>query len=220
MHKAALTLLAITTLLFSTGCGNRMWEDAKGVTKDTYNYVFDTAPTAVPYHATSEIPMIEINHDAADVLAKNVTGDELADHSAVFISRFTNQADPNDQSIFGFVVQDQIADRLVQKELLVTKGDPSVTDILYADGATGDDYLGKTDKKKSDLPPRSAQLAGTYVIGDNFIYLSARLIRFVDGAIVSAHDWTIPITDNVRAMIPALKKPGEGMEPTVVTQFQ
>lgn len=220
MHKTALILLAAATLLFSTGCGNRFWEDTKGATKSTYNYLFDTSPTAVPYHATAEIPMIEINHDAADILAKNVNDDELTPQSSIFVSRFTNQAKPNDQAIFGDVVKDQIADRLVQHDMLVTTSDPKSTDLLYPAGATGDDYLGKTDAKTADLPPRSARLSGVYVIGENFIYLSARITRLVDSAVVSAHNWTIPISDNIREMIPELKKPGEGMQPTVVTKFQ
>lgn len=219
MHKAVLTILAAATLLFASGCGNRMWEDGKELTKDTYNYVFDDAPTAVPYHDVAEIPMIEINHDAADVLKKHVGSEELSSYSAVYVNRFANQADAADKSVFGQVVAEQVADRLVQKNLRVTEGEPGGPDYLYAGDTSEADYMGLTDKKTSELPPRVARLTGAYVIGDNFIYLSAKITRLVDHTVVSAHDWTIPISDNVREML-QLKESGEGTTPTVMTRFE
>ncbi|BDQ35562.1 FlgO family outer membrane protein [Pseudodesulfovibrio portus] len=220
MHKAALTILAAATLLFASGCGNRMWEDGKKLTKNTYNYVFDDAPTAVPYHDVAEIPMIEINHDAADILSDNVGGDELSSYSAVYIYRFINQVSPDDTAVFGQVVATQVADRLVQQKLRITEGEPGGTDYLYAGDTSEADYMGLTDKKADKLPPRVARLTGSYVIGNNFIYLSAKITRLVDRTVISAHNWTIPISDNVREMLPQLKNPDEGMAPTVMTKFE
>ena len=111
------------------------------------------------------------------------------------------------------MVSSQVADRLVQRDLRITEGEPGGTDYLYAEGATGDDYIGRTEKKADDLPPRVARLTGVYVIGDNFVYLSAKITRLVDHTVISAHNWTIPISDNVREMLPQLKRPGEGMTP-------
>ena len=219
MRKAVLTILAIATLIFASGCGNRMWEDGKELTRDTYNYVFDDAPTAVPYHDVAEIPMIEINHRAADVLSKNVGGEELSKYSSVYVNRFTNEVNPGDTAVFGNVVSTQVADRLVQKNLRITEGEPDGMDYLYARDTTEDDYIGRTKKKASELPPRTARLTGAYVIGNNFIYLSAKITRLVDHTVISAHNWTIPISDNVREMLPQLKVPGEGMTPTVLTKF-
>ena len=220
MHKAVLTILAIATLIFVSGCGNRMWEDSKELTRDTYNYVFDDAPTAVPFHDVAEIPIIEINHRAADVLSSNVGDKELSEYSSVYVNRFTNQVNPGDTAVFGNVVSTQVADRLVQKNLRITEGEPSGTEFIYAGDTTEDDYMGRTKKKANDLPPRTARLTGVYVIGDNFIYLSAKITRLVDHTVISAHNWTIPISGNVREMLPQLKKPGEGMTPTVLTKFE
>lgn len=220
MHKAALTLLAAATLLFASGCGNRIWEDGKTLAVDTYDYVFDDAPTAVPYHAVAEIPMIEINHRAADVLHDNVDSDELSTFSTVYVDHFANQLDPADKAVFGNVVSTQVADRLVQHELRITTGEARGADMLYAAGATGEDYMGLTDRKRDELPPRAAKLTGAYVIGHNYVYISAKLTRLVDHTVISAHNWTIPVSDNVREMLPQLKQPGEGMTPTVLTKFQ
>jgi hypothetical protein len=41
----------------------------------------------------------------------------------------------------------------------------------------------------------------------------------VDSAVVSAHNWTLPITDSVRQMLPQLAAEDKGMVPTVKTSF-
>lgn len=220
MHKAALTILAITALLFSSGCGNRMWEDGKRVTRDTYNYVFDDAPTAVSFHDDAEIPLIEVNHNAADILGEHVDGEELSTLSPVYVSRFVDQADPESRAIFGTVVARQVADRLVQQEMRITEGEPLGTDYIYVGDTTSEDYLGMTDRKVDELPPRAAQLTGDYVVGDDYVYVSAKITRLVDHTEIAAHSWTVPVTDNVRELLPRLKRPGEGMTPTVATKFK
>ncbi|RWU07234.1 hypothetical protein DWB63_01675 [Pseudodesulfovibrio sp. S3] len=221
MNKTALSILMAVTLLFTQGCGNRMWEDSKDATSDTFNYVFDTAPTARAYHDLEEIPIIELNHRAADVLYSNVAKAELTNQSAIYVKRFTNQNDPGDTSIFGSVMSQQVADRLVQRGMLITEGEPGATDLLYGGGTTAADYrkTGGLAGAKKELPPRSGMLTGTYVIGDNYVYVSAKVVRLVDSAVVSANDWVLPISDNVRQMLPQLKK-DEGLTPSVKTSFE
>jgi len=218
MNKAVLILLVISITLFMAGCGNRMWEDSKEGAAQTYNYVFDDAPTAKSYHETSSVPLIELNYRAADVLYSNVEKGELTLDSAIFVKRFTNQNDPGDNAIFGSVMTQQIADRLVQRGALVTDGTPNATDYLYGKDVNAEDYKSLNPNISGKLPPRSGMLTGNYVIGDNYVYMSSKVIRLVDSAVVSAHNWTLPISDNIREMLPQLKK-DEGMVPTVKNKF-
>ncbi|WP_319542956.1 FlgO family outer membrane protein [uncultured Pseudodesulfovibrio sp.] len=218
MNKAVLILLTISTTLLMAGCGNRMWEDSKEATSETFDYVFDTAPTARSYHETSSIPLIELNYRAADVLYSNVGKGELTLESAVFVKPFTNQNDPGDNAIFGSVVTQQIADRLVQRGVLITEGSPNVTDYLYKKDVNPEKYKNLTTVMSGKLPPRSGMLTGNYVIGDNYVYMSSKVVRLVDSAVVSAHNWTLPISDNIRQMLPQLTK-SEGMVPTVKNKF-
>jgi len=218
MNKAAITLVVILTTLFASGCGNRMWESTKKTTSNTYDFMFDTAPTARSYHDASSIPIIELNYQAADIIYSNVGKFELSKHSAIFVRPFTNQKDPSDNSIFGRVVTEQIADRLVQRGVLITDGEPNETDYEYGKGIAPADYRSMNANKLSKLPARTAMLTGTYVIGDNYIYMAAKVIRLVDKTVVSGHNWTLPITDNIRQMLPQLKLE-DGLEPSVKTKF-
>jgi hypothetical protein len=218
MNKAPLILVIILITLFTSGCGNRMWESTQKTTTKTYDFMFDTAPTARSYHETSTIPLIELNYQAADVLYSNVGKYELSKHSAIFVHAFTNQNDPSDNSIFGKVVTEQISDRLVQRGILITNGEPNKTDYKYSKNINPNDYLSMNTNTAEKLPPRSALLSGNYVIGDNYIYMSAKVTRLVDNAVVSGHNWTLPISDNIRQMLPQLKL-DDGLEPSVKTKF-
>lgn len=218
MNKAALILAVVLTTFLTSGCGNRMWEDTKGTASETYDLMFDTAPTARSYHDSAGIPIIELNYQAADVIYTNVGQYELSKHSAVFVKPFTNQNDPSDNSIFGRVVTEQVADRLVQRGVLITSGEPNVTDFSYAKGINPTDYRAMNPNTREKLPPRAARLTGAYVIGDDYIYITAKVTRLIDNAVVSGHNWTLPITDNVRQMLPQLKL-DEGLEPSVKTKF-
>ncbi|OIQ51445.1 hypothetical protein BerOc1_03398 [Pseudodesulfovibrio hydrargyri] len=221
MNKAALSILTATLLLSLQGCGNRLWEDTKETTSDTFNYVFDTTPTARTFHDAASVPIIELNDRAADVLYSNVAGNELTDDSAVFVSPFTNQNDPGDKSVFGPTMAQQISDRLVQQGVRITEGVPNATDFTYTSGVGPADYEKASGLMGSsrDLPSRSAKLVGSYVIADQYVYMTARIIRLVDSTVVSAHNWTLPITDSVREMLPQLSAKDEGLVPTVKTSF-
>ncbi|WP_272700689.1 FlgO family outer membrane protein [Desulfovibrio sp. Fe33] len=221
MNKTALSILAAAALLITQGCGNRMWEDTKGSTTDAFNYVTDNQPTAQAYHDTASVPIIELNSRAADTLYANVSSNELSPNSAVFISPFDNRNDPADKSVFGRTMADQIADRLVQRGVRITEGEPNATDFTYASGVTPKDYdhaAGLAGSSR-ELPPRTARLAGSYVVADQYIYMTARVIRLVDSTVISAHNWTLPVTDSVRQMLPQLAEQDRGLTPSVKTSF-
>ncbi len=218
MNRVVLISVVLVATLFASGCGNRFWKDTKDSAGDTYNYVFDTKPTAVPYHEQETVPLIEINYYAADVLYSNVGQYELSKKSPVYVEAFTNQKNPSDNAIFGHVITEQIADRLVQRGVVITAGQPSSTEYFMPQGVDPKRYTDPLKDTIETLPARAAVLKGTYVIGDNNIYMTAKVIRLDDNAVVSGHNWTIPITDNVRQMIPQLKLE-EGLDPTVKTKF-
>lgn len=219
MIRNALIFLLLATSLLAWGCGNRFWQDTKDTASNTYDYVFDTAPTARSYHETASIPIIEINHQAADVLDSNIGRYELSKRSPVYVRTFTNQNDPADASIFGRVMTEQVSDRLVQRGVMITTGTPKPQELLMPKGVKPEKYDNPPKGTIETLPPRSARLEGTYVIGDNYIYMTAKIVRLDDNAVVSGHSWTIPISDNVRQMLPQLQVE-EGMDPTVKTRFE
>lgn len=236
-NKAAILLILFASLL-TTACGSRIWSDTKEFANDSYDYVFDTAPTTRSFHDQAEVPLIEINHRAAQELADHINWNELDRESPVYFTTFTNLHNPNDTAIFGKVMTEQVVDGLVQNKIKMTLGEPKpmdsaetqVQEVVIAEpmdmltdngtktGENEDVEIPPLATKKEELPPPDAKLTGNYVIGDDFIYLHAQVVRLTDDAVISAHNWTVPITDNIREFVPNLKKE-PGMEPTVRTSF-
>ena len=210
--------LLIACLSLSAGCGNRMWEATKSTANDTYDFMFDTSPTTRSYHDQAAIPLIEINHEAADVLYRNVSGYELSKKSPVYVRPFTNKAAPAGDPPFNRVVMEQVADRLVQRGVLITQGEPGPDAFVLPRGVNPKLYQNPPQGAIDNLPPRSAVLTGSYVIGDNYVYMTAKVTRLDDKAVISGHNWTIPITDNVRELLPSLKQ-DDGLTPTVKSKF-
>ncbi|QGY41522.1 hypothetical protein GM415_15810 [Pseudodesulfovibrio cashew] len=219
MYTKKFTYMLLAAMLLAAGCGNRFWEDTKGATVDSYQYLTDSTPTARSYHDEASVPIIELNHEAGDVLYKNIKGDELDKRSPIYVRTFTNADDATDSSVFGRVMTQQVAERLVQHGAVITKGDPKPADYFLPHGVDRKSYADPVKYTSGDLPIRAAVLEGDYVIGDEYIYLTAKIVRLDDNAEVSGHNWTIPITDNVRRMLPQLRL-ANGMEPTVKTKFE
>ncbi|MEF2229643.1 MAG: FlgO family outer membrane protein [Pseudodesulfovibrio sp.] len=218
MTKTIRILTILACLALAAGCGNRMWQDTKKTAGDTFDYVFDTAPTTRAYHDEASVPIIEINHAAADVLYRNIGSNELSKHSPVYVRPFANKTNPDDQAPFGQVVMEQVADRLVQRGVVVTQGEPGPDAFALPRDIDPKRYQSPPQGSLENLPPRSAVLTGSYVIGDNYVFMTAKITRLDDKAVVSGHNWTIPITDNVRELLPQLKQ-DRGLEPTVKNKF-
>jgi len=219
MLRKLILFTVIVILLAAQGCGNKMWEDTKDVTKTSYEYVFDKTPTARSYHDDASVPVIEINYQAADVLARNVTRDELSADSRIYLTVFHNAQNSADHSIFGLVMTQQVSDRLVQRGVHLVQGDPTAEEFFKPENVNMKDYSDPVKFTEGKLPPRSAMLDGHYVVGDKYVYMTAFIKRLDDNVIVSGYNWTVPITDNTRLLLnqPMSEK---GMTPTVKTQFQ
>lgn len=217
MYKKLLTFAFCATIFLASGCGNKMWEDTKDTAGDTYDYVFDTAPTAKSYHDEEVIPIIEVNYQAADILAAHIRANELTKESPIYVKVFTNAQNPADNSIFGLVMTQQVADRLVQRSVIIKKGEPKPDEYFLPQGVDKMDYADAVKNTSGELPPRAAILDGHYVIGNQYVYLTAKVTRLDDSAIVSGHNWTVPLSDNVKHLL-GQPRQKDGLKPTVKTR--
>lgn len=221
MKRNALFLTAalLCTLLLP-GCS--VYEATKEGAKSTYNFMFDRDPRSEPAFQEDDTPIIEINHNAADKLFYNVNKHhELPANSPIYVRSFTNEDNQEDKAKFGRIVANQVATRLAQHDMLITDGAPRPLPKTVAvpnamNNATDDGSWFSSTRKEA--PPRPAMLTGTYYIGDTVIYMNSKIIRLDDDAVISSASWTLPINDNVRELLPQLKRPG-GIDPAVRDKF-
>jgi len=214
MSTLRLTIALISIVILIAGCGGSTRTETI-----PFDYVLDTVPTSKNYHDLEETPVIELNNQAADTLFRYVTEEELSPNSPVYVKPFINGGNAGDQSIFGHIMSQQIRDRLVQRGVNVTVGAPKPTEYFKPQAPPTQPQNAMDEQEKPPLPPRAGVLEGSYVIGKDFIYMNASIIRLDDKVIVSAHNWLIPITENIRWWLPQIQ-PKDGLMPTVQTQFK
>ncbi len=223
---AAVSLCALMTF----GCSMR---EVKQNYDSARNWVFDTSPTASPTHLEDNTPLIELNYEAADRLDSDLWL-KLSPDSPIYYQPFTNLAAPSDPAPFGRVVADQVAARLAQSDLNIVTGTPKSDDYttpapvretqLPPDADITDNDTTKVQQPEVSIeeqfrPVLPSLLTGTYLLGDDMIFVSAQITTKRDGQLISSYQWTLPINQNTRMLLPQLMRPQRGLTPTVQTSF-
>ncbi len=203
---AYLTIIAAITACLLAGCS---WTK----TKRAVNKALDTEPTARPLYDEDDTPIIELNYDAADDIDDNLSK-YLPAGSPIYIQKFTELDAPIAKNAFGTIVANQVAARLTQNGHTVASGPPKLPEKM--EPAIQEEEKGFFEQMSEVEDPRPAVLTGSYVIGEDVIYVSGKITRLDDGTIAGSHDWTLPINKNTRELLPQLKQRG-GLIPTVQT---
>ncbi len=218
MKKALLTLAILPSHCLRQGVATACGRTPKILPAIPMTMFLTRLPQRDPTMRPHPSPSLKSTTGPQTPSIPNIGSYELSKKSPVYTKRFTNQNDPSDNAIFGQVMTEQVSDRLVQRGVVITSGEPKAQNYFLPQGVDPKKYSNPVKDSLDKLPPRAARLTGTYVIGDNYIYMAAKITRLDDNAIISGHNWTIPITDNVRELLPQLKQ-DNGMEPTVKTKF-
>lgn len=192
----------------------------------TRNWVFETEPTAKPSHVEDNTPLIELNYDAADALDSDLWL-KFDPKSPIYFKQFTNMTDPGDTAPLGRVVTEQVIARLAQSELNVVTGKPRPEDyekpapVMVMKSEDGEEMAveEKPSAEEQMRPYTPSILTGTYLIGDDVIFISAKITSLRENRVVSGYQWTLPINQNTRTLLPQLMRPQRGMTPTVQTRF-
>lgn len=195
-------LLAVLALALLPGCSGTRHDLPWGGKPTTF------------FDKEDNTPIVELNYKAAERLAANMKK-TLPPGSPVYVQAFANMGDPEDARPFGRIVADQVAARLAQEGFRVTEGTPQDPDkpLLASPGRYDPSPSNSTSSR--DTPPREARLSGTYLLGKNVIYLSSKITRLDDKAVVAGFDWTLPNNKNTRELLPQLK--ASGLTPAVKT---
>lgn len=204
---------AALALILALAAASCTWKETKRNFVSAKNAVFDTGATTTRLYEEDDTPIIELNYEAADELSK-VLKKAVPPTSPVAYERFANGADPADKAPFGRVVASQVAARMAQLGHPMLSGAPRPPAPKPAPDQNATESWTLTSREPD---PRPCVLSGSYTMGENVIYLHARIATVDDDTEVSGYDWTLPINKNTRELLPQLRK--GGLTPTVKTQF-
>ena len=104
-----------------------------------------------------------------------------------------------DSSALGRIVADQISSRFAQQGF--TMIELRLRNNVFVKQRAGEFMLSREAKNLSKVHNAGAVIAGTYAVGRNEVYVSARLIRAADNLVIAAHDYTLPLGPNTRALV-------------------
>lgn len=233
MHLRTVILIIILSIL-AAACSMR---EVKHNYDSARNWVLDTEPTAKPSHVEDNTPLIELNYEAADSIDSDLWL-KLSPQSPIYYETFTNLTNKMDQAPFGRIVADQLAARLAQVDRNVVSGQPRQDDYATpveqvrnlakkpmdkaADANATTEDLAEEEElpiEEQFRPILPSIMTGTYLLGDDVIFVSAQVTTLRDKQLISAYQWTLPINQNTRMLLPQLLTPQRGMTPTVQTRF-
>lgn len=142
--------------------------------------------------------MMNENHNAANVLAR-VGAKELNQASTMIAASFANIDELSSSSSFGRIASQQVVSRFTALGYNVV--DILLRNNIYVREDHGEFLLSREIENIRSDYQADVVLVGTYAVGNRQVFVTAKLIRTIDGVIIAAHDYVIPYSGESRALI-------------------
>ena len=154
------------------------------------------------YYQAKKDPFIMTNYQAVDALIAS-TGKQrnLSSNAPVLVANLVNTDALGESSSLGKIIAEQVQGRLAQHGYAVSE--MKLRSQLFVKNAQGDLLPSPEVVQLSMLNHAQAIVLGTYAVANNFVYVSLKMVGS-DNVILGAHDYTLPRSDDMRAL---LKKP-------------
>lgn len=142
--------------------------------------------------------LVEASYRATDALLKTVALDPT---QPVVVTTLVNVERPSESSRLGRIVAEQIAGRMVQHGVLVTE--MTLRDASVVPRDQGE--LLRPHPLREAVRTQGARTAvvGTYAVSARQLYISLKLIGPPGNAVLAAHDYVVPLDEDVRALLAA-----------------
>jgi TolB-like protein len=182
----SLSILILTAGLVASGC-----------TALDYNWGSNSwyTPTRPP---VQDSDLVVASYQAADSMLEQVPW--LRDsHQPLLTGTFVNVNSLENSSSLGRIITDQIASRFAQKGF--TMIEVTLRNNIFVKENAGEFVLSRSVQDISRSHNVAAVIAGTYAVGKNSVYVSARLIRAADSLILAGYDYNLPLGPDTKALV-------------------
>ena len=140
--------------------------------------------------------LIEANHRAVDALLANAPLD--AQHP-VMVATLVQVDRLGESSRLGRIFSEQIAGRMVQRGVRVVE--LKLRDSVALQRDQGELLLSREVREVSQAQNAQAVVVGTYAVSASVVYISLKLVNPVGNTVVAAHNYAVPMDENVRALL-------------------
>ena len=141
--------------------------------------------------------LVEDSHRATDALLQNVA---LDPQRPVLVTTLVNVDQRSEPSQLGLIVAEQIAGRLVQRGVRVTAlkwQEPLAVQQRHP----GELLVPREWHEVGEAHDAQAVVVGTYAVSARQLYISLKLVSPAGNAVVAAHDYVVPVDDDVRTLL-------------------
>ncbi|GAA3898561.1 hypothetical protein GCM10022228_06530 [Halomonas cibimaris] len=112
---------------------------------------------------------------------------------------FVDIDDLTRSSTFGRISAELIASALARRGLNVRE--VKMRDSLFIEEKVGELILSRQVKRLSERYNARSILMGTYAQGQDYVYVSARIVRATDARVLGSADFRLPLDNNARALL-------------------
>lgn len=155
--------------------------------------------TTTPIDAhTGPRTMIGASYQAADVII-SAMGGALDPAKPVLVTSLADEENLDESSPFGRLLAEQVASRLITAGYSVHE--VKFGEVLSVARGRGEFVLSREADRIAVSAGAQAVLAGTYTTAANQVFVNLKLIRADDGRVMAAHDFIVPMDENVRVLV-------------------
>ena len=145
----------------------------------------------------SDYSLIPANHTAGNKLVRSIEG--LLSSRKVLAASFVNIDDLEISSSFGRISSQQVATQFLNagyniEEMQLRKN-------IYIKQQSGEFMLSRELKDISVSHSAQAVIVGTYAVGREYVYVTAKVISVLNNQILAAYDYQIQIDSDVMNLL-------------------
>ncbi len=168
---------------------------ALGACTDPYDGV-----GADPIAQTTDVDIVANSYQAAERLIRGLQ-QPLDQDKPVLVATVVDVADMRQSSDLGRIVSEQVSSRLTQLGYQ-TKEMKFRGSFLVRQGG-GEFVLSRALRDISRKQDAQAVVAGVYAVAHDGVYITLRMIRAQDSAVIASYDYRLPIGPDTAALLGA-----------------
>ena len=140
--------------------------------------------------------VLQTNYEAADRLLQTAP---LDPRRSVIVATLVSVDHLGESSRLGRMFSEQIASRIVQRGVPVAE--VRLREQLALQPGQGELLLSRELREVSQNHDAQAVVVGTYAVSATVLYISLKLVNPVGNQVVAAHNYAVPVDENVRTLL-------------------
>ena len=163
-----------------------------GCASDVYRAPYETKPP------TPDADIIASSHQAAEALIQESL-ENLSPSKPLLAASFANIDNLDQTSSFGRIISQQFATAFSNRdfqlvEMLLRKD-------VYIKQQGGEFLLSREVKALGEVHDAQAVIVGTYAVGRNSVFITAKVIDVQRSTVIAAHDYQLPLGPDTKYLL-------------------